>query len=743
MSNLTSRRRPLACLISAALAAPLLYAPALHAQSGLEEVVVTARKRNETLEDAPVSVRAFTESEIESAGISSPQDFVNLTPNVTLVQTQNAGNAFLNIRGVSQARNSELSAAVLIDGVLMSNPTQFNQQLFDIEQIEVLRGPQGALYGRNAIGGAITINTKQPGDEFEGRVEAGVDSGPGYKLRGSVSGPLTDNLRYRLSGSWMDNDGFIENRFLGEEADPMEDASARLRLIWDISPTFSADFRLSYSSLDTQALYFRIGAEADDLLPVRVNNPGKNERDFLSSSLKLEWVSDAGTLTAISAYDDVDELLTGDNFSFLPREESFFNFDPFGGFIKFLTGDEFTDLSQNQYLEVESFSQEIRFASPAENRLRWIAGAYAIATERYISTGNQIDRGNGVFDVEKDFRPSVFVDPTDPSPQLNILADGQDNFAWAVFGQVAYDISDRMEASFSLRYDKDERENETLTPALYNTSGLDLVFGEKRKEDWDALQPKFTLRYQPNEDMTVYVDLSRGFRSGGFNQTGVGEAVPTAGVGDIFDEQISDTFEVGAKGSFWDGRASASIAVYFTEFENAYFFLFDPGTSTQNLGTIDEVEYMGLELEASAAFTDNFSGYVGFGYTDSEIQKAADPSQVGNQAPLVSEYTLNLGAVYRQPVNLFGGMEFVARADFSRTGETWWEPSNVSTRSPIDLLDLRIGFEAPDNWRLTFWGKNVLDEEYNTEFSPGPAPGFNFLWPALPARYGLEISKRF
>ncbi len=724
--------KPLTLLVAAACAAPEIYA------QSLEEVVVSARKRNETLEDAPISVKAFTEAEIASAGITTPQDFIDLTPNVTLVQTQNAGNSFLNIRGVSQARNSELSAAVLIDGVLMSNPTQFNQQLFDIEQIEVLRGPQGALYGRNAIGGAITINTKQPGDEFEGRVEAGLDSGPGYRVRGTVSGPISDDLRFRLSGSYVDTDGFINNPVLGEEADPVQDASARLRLIWDVSDTFNADFRFSYSMLDTQALYFRIAPEADDLLPVRVNNPGNNEREFISSSLKLEWVSDAGTLTAITAYDDVNEVLSGDQFNFLPRAESNFNSLDFGGFIRSLTGDDVVDLGQNQYLEVESISQEVRFASPEDNRLRWIAGAYAIATDRYISTGNQIDRGFGVFDVEKVFRPSVFVDPADPSPQLNILADGQDNFAWAVFGQLAYDVSDRVEASFSLRYDKDDRENTTLTPALYNTSGLDLQFGDQRDESWDAWQPKFTLRYQPNDDLTFYADVSRGFRSGGFNQTGVGEAANQPGVGDLFDEQISDTFEVGAKGSFWGGRASASVALFYTQFDGAYFFFFDPGTSTQNLGNIDETDYLGFEVEANAAFTDSFSAYIGFGYTDSEIQSAADPSWVGNQAPLVSEYNLNLGGVYRQPVNLFGGMDFVARADFSRTGETWWEPANTTSRSPINLLDLRVGFEAIDDWTLTLWGKNVFDEEYNTEFSPG-----GFIWPALPARFGLEFSKRF
>lgn len=727
--------------IAATVATPMSWA-----QATLEEVVVQARKRAESLSDSPMSVKAFTEGEIRSAGIQSPQDFVDLTPNVTLVQTQNAGNAFLNIRGVSQARNSELSAAVLVDGVLMSNPAQFNQQLFDIEQIEVLRGPQGALYGRNAIGGAITINTKPPADELEGRVEVGGDSGPGYRVRGSVAGPVAgrEDLKFRLSASQMDTDGFIDNSFLGEEADPYKDTSARLRLLWDATANFAADLRLSYSKLDTQALYFRIDENADDTdLDVRVNNRGTNEREFITASLKLEWTGNAGTLTAISAYDDLNETLTGDQFNFLPRAESSFNADPFGQFLNTLTGDSIVDLSQNQYLEVESWSQEVRFTSPEEKRLRWIVGAYAIATERYISTGNQVDRGNGVFEVKKDFRPSVFVDPADPSPQLNILADSQDNFAWAVFGQVAYDINEQWEASFSLRYDKDDRENTTLTPELYNTSGLDLQFGGQRNESWSALQPKFTLRYQPTINTTLYADYSRGFRSGGFNQTGVGQAVPTPGVDDIFDKQIADTFEVGAKLAFWEERGNLSVSVYHTEFEGAYFFLFDPGTSTQNLGTLDDTTYTGIEIEARAAVTEALTAFVGFGYTDSEIQSAAEPSQEGNQAPLVSEYTLNVGAVYRYPISLFGGSDLMLRADYQRIGETWWDPDNLSSRSPVDLVDLRAGIEQAEDWSLSVWAKNAFDEDYNTEFSPGPVPGQNFLWPALPARWGVEFTKWF
>lgn len=732
-------------LISLAVAAPVL-----HAQTTvLEEIVVTARKRAETLEESPVSVRAFTADEIESAGIETPRDFINLTPNVTLVETQNAGNAFINVRGVSQARNSEMSVAVLVDGVLMPNPAQFTQQLIDVQQIEVLRGPQGALYGRNAIGGAITIVTKEPGDEFEGKVELGADNGPGFTVRGAASGPLggSEDLKFRVAASYVDTDGYIDNEFLDEEADPYEDISARARLIWQPSDRFSADLRVNTSMLDTQALYFTIDAEADDTdIPVRVNNAGVNERDILSASLKLEWVGDAGTFTSITAYDDLEELLTGDQFNFVPRAESLINFFPIGPIITGLTGDPVADLSQTQYLEQDSVSQEFRFISPTERRFRWIAGAYAITTDRYISTGNQVDRGNGVFPVYKEPRVSLFIDPTDPSPQLSLLEDAQDNFAWAVFGEIAYDFSEELEASLSLRYDEDTRENTTLTDLLFDPSNgqIGIVPGEVREESWSELQPKFTLRYRPSDTLTIYGGWSRGFRSGGFNQSGVGAAVPEPGVEDLFEAQVADTWEAGIKTIYGGGRFATSFSAYYTDFENAYFFFFDPNTSTQNLGNIPETEYIGFELEGNAQFNEYLSAYFGFGYTDSEIQEAADPADNGNQAPLVTDLTVNLGGQLRVPLGFGGdGAEGVIRLDYSRMGDTWWDPGNISKRSPVDLVDLRIGMEVADNWSLMLWSKNLLDEEYNAEFSPGPAPGANFLWPAPPRRWGATFIKRF
>src|SRR5688572_8481517 len=478
--NINKRFVMLACLAALCASAPDLPAQTPAATTSLEEVIVTARKRDETSLDVPVAVNVFTAEDIEAAGIERPQDFIDLTPNMTLVQTQNQGTSFVTVRGISQARNSEPSVAVVIDGVAMANPSQFNQELIDIESIQVLKGPQGALYGRNAIGGAILITSKQPTDEFEGRISAGYESGPGYRVGATLSGPISDTLRYRATVSYLDTDGYIDNPFLGEEADPYEDLSARGLLVWEPNDGFRADLRAYISDVSTQALYFNITESVNDTsLPVRVNNPGINDRELSGASLKLDWSSSFGTLTSVTAYDKLEEILTGDQFNFLPIEESVL--------FQFFQADQ----TQHQFLDVEAISQELRFTSPANQRVRWIAGAYGIWTDRYISTGNVIDLGTGAAEVRRTPLPKAdFVTFTCLPPactQVTFLADSQDNFAWSVFGELAFDLTSKLEASLALRYDEDERENTTKTPAEFLPTASGFT-GEVRKHTWDELQ---------------------------------------------------------------------------------------------------------------------------------------------------------------------------------------------------------------------------------------------------------------
>jgi iron complex outermembrane receptor protein len=774
------QRLPLAGPALLALS-PLAASVALAQEASLEEIIVTARFRAEAYEETPAAIKAFTAAEIESAGIETPHDFIALTPNITVVQTQNPGNSFITVRGVSQARNSDMPVAVVVDGVLMTNPAQFNQQLFDIQQIEVLKGPQGALYGRNAIGGAIAITTQPASDEFEAKVRLGADSGPGVMAQGSVSGPIGDSgkLNYRASLSLTDTDGFRENEYLNERADPYKDTSARVRVNWRPTDNVSGDFRYARSEIDTTALYFVINDDQRTLgsfvgvpnanvlsgvtvapadvnnvnytgVPILVNNPGEGLKDMDEVSVKFDVETDKGTFTSISSYDDLNELLTGDAFDFRPIGRSF-NEIFFPRFQNpqlppFSPG--FTDWNQAQYLEVSTLSQEFRFTSPESNRLRWVAGAYFLTTDRFIGTGNLADTGNGVARVYKTPRTTTGFpfDFSIPNPQVTYLSDSQDNFAWAAFGQLSFDINDDWDATLSLRYDEDEREQTTETPPGFIPAVLasDLVTGQKRKQTWDATQPKFTLRWRPNETNTFYGDLSRGFRSGGFNQSGVALA-GVAGVFNTFDEQIADTFEIGWKGQFADGRVNTTLAYYDTDLSGAYYFIFLVASSTQNLGSLDEVEYSGLEFELNAALTDTLSLNVGVAVMDSEITADAQiPHVVGQEVPLVSDYTLNLGLNYTKPLS--NGLDFVVRGDLHSIGDTYWGPGdpaafgplpwNQTVRDPVNVVDARIGVQA-DDWSVTFWAKNLFDEEYNDEFS------HPFVWKALPQRWGVQYTKNF
>ena len=740
----------------------LVIAEPVWAQSAptpaLEEIVVTARKRNENFQDVPVTMDVFTTQEIASAGIESPRDFVAMVPNMTLVETQNIGNSFITIRGISQARNSEPSVAVLVDGVLETNPYEFTQGLYDIQQIEVLKGPQGALYGRDAIGGAIIIHTADPSDHFEASTRVGVGNGPSEKAGLNLSGPLDSagTLKYRASFNAYNTDGYLENVYLDRKADPYRDYSGRLRLLWTPADDFSADLRFMYDKAETTAYYFIIPRSAesnpfsdfttpgnanDTTSPIQNNNLGTDDRDILDVALKLDYNLSYGTITSITDFNHTQEIDTGDAYDFRPVTTSDnYALTSFVGPIPTPAQGGPFDESQSQFIDVKTISQELRFTSPVVNGFSWIAGAYFVHTKRFISTGNLADRGDGV--------PAVFytpiVDPTNPyatNTNQTFLSDSQDNNAWAVFGDAIYEFNKQWELDVALRYDQDQRQNTTDTPTAFLPTTTAFT-GEVRKATFSATQPKATLRFKPTDDWTFYGGWSRGFRSGGFNQTGVGEearANAVLGVNDLFQAEIADTYEIGFKSQFLDRRLTWDADVFHTQSKNGYFFVYIAADSTQNLGNLSAT-YKGLETSLTAHPTDRLDLYAGFGYTDSRITAMADPTVIGNQAPLVSRNTVNAGAQYKQPLG--DGLTGTVRLDYNEIGRTWWEPYNITSRDPVSLVDLRAGLQAR-KWTVTAWSKNLTNKIYNAEFSPGNVGGAGFLWRALPRRYGVDLDYKF
>jgi iron complex outermembrane receptor protein len=316
--------------------AMLPVAPAIAQQgaSEMEEVVVTARKRAESLQEVPIAITAFTEQTIRRAGIERPADFISLMPNVTIVDTANIGDTQVSIRGIVSTRDAESTFAYVVDGILSTNPNSFNEELVDVQQIEVLKGPQGALYGRNAVAGAILVTTREPGEEFDGKVSVGAGNADLKKASFRLGGPLGDTVRGSLSGSYRDTEGVFENTYEapGSGVDYFEDTSLRGRLIFEPNDAWKIDTRAAYSEAEGGAINFNAvfalppfeAANNEPAFFADVNDhnfifgfnvPGENQQETMELAVKADYEMDIGTLSLIASYNDLDEYLLSDGTS--------------------------------------------------------------------------------------------------------------------------------------------------------------------------------------------------------------------------------------------------------------------------------------------------------------------------------------------------------------------------------------------------------------------------------------------
>lgn len=517
-------------LVSSLSVLPFAAASAQEGLSSIEEITVTARKRDESLQEVPIAITAFTESEIQRAGIERPADFISLMPNVTIVDTANVGDTQVSIRGIVSTRDAESTFAYVVDGVLITNPNGFNEELVDVQQIEVLKGPQGALYGRNAVAGAVLVTTREPGEEFEGSVQVGFSDPDMQKAAIRLSGGLSDNLRASVSASYRNSDGHFENIFQGGEGvvDYLEDFTTRARAIWEPNDNLKLDARITYSDVEGGAINFNAGFAIPAFaagfaapnfdqnvneVPFRYvfNVPGDNDQDTFDFSIKADWTWNDLDVTAIVSYTNLDEYLLSDGtsatfygYELTPTCQNdrvtlnnfpaafggadrtdyygeFFNpygiFPPGNGQFPPNNVLDFEgvygpytptacDGYQYQERNQEDVGFELRLTSPQDQSPRWIAGIYAADIDREVVVAYGADQGLG-------FLRQPYIDPAGPNPTDLLFSDKFDTTVFAVFGEIAYDLNDSMELSFALRWDQEDRDVTNRVPNV-SASGLNL-----------------------------------------------------------------------------------------------------------------------------------------------------------------------------------------------------------------------------------------------------------------------------
>ncbi len=544
------------------------------------EIIVTARRQNERLIDVPASVTVLSADTLAKASIERAESIVQLTPGVTIVTgTAEAGDTQINIRGINGARDAESSVALVVDGILKTNTAQLNQNQGTLRQVEILKGPQGAIYGRNAAAGAIVISTLKPGDSLAGGVKVSYANETTIEGSAYITAPLGENAGFVLSGNYRTTDGFYRNIFLDRKVvDDQESFGVDGRFVAALGDNTNLDVKARYAKLSGASINFNASFQLPAFAafnpafnedvnahPFRYYSnirPTNDQRTF-EGSIKLDHDFEAVKLTAWALYSDVKQSLTADgtsadfaryispalgapanttnlavqgqcfattaaNTGFPVNAPGFIGSVPVPFLFAPATGSTFgpyspttCDGTQLQIRNQKDVSGEIRLASNGDGSLSWQIGGYLLHIDRFTAVSLGADLGQGVL-------PTFYNAPGSNNPTSQLYADKFKTDVYAVFGSADYDVSNNVKAGLALRYDIEDRSVSSRVPNVADpiTSGLinpglpvtGLIPGQQAT--FKQLEPKLSLSWKPNDKTNVYANWGIGFKSGGFNNQG-------------------------------------------------------------------------------------------------------------------------------------------------------------------------------------------------------------------------------
>jgi iron complex outermembrane receptor protein len=755
----------------------------------LEEILVTARKVEESLQAAPVAVSAFTAEMLDDLSATGVGDVAGFTPNLTRTSGPTGGNdGFFFIRGVGQLDLNpavDPGVATYLDGVYLGRIMGASFDTLDIARIEVLRGPQGTLFGRNTMGGAINVVTRDPGDDFG--VKGTITGGSRDRIDGqfSMDVPVTDRFGVTLSGLTRNQDGWGKRDADGATFSDTETVAGRVKAVWDatdaLTVRLSGDFtRSDGTPMHTVLLAYQpapplfpggpgvtplgvpfgrpgVPGEADlspfvpgdatgfDLDDNNTDAPLDNVLEVWGGNATIDWDVAGMHIKSISSYRELEQLHAND-------------FD--GSPYHFFNGAFLTDQEQ--------FSQELQFSGKfLDERVDWLAGFYYY-TEEDLHT-NRICLGTNL-------GFPVFIPPFGPLSFPAAQNDGRciennqryslDVDAWAVFTHVRFRITDQLSATAGFRY-TDEEKDYRFNMFIDNTAGVFSFFGfppiilptlspdnpflgisPDASASWDDLTPKFGVEYQVTPYHLLYFSYSEGFKSGGFNGR------PTPGPGGTFapltpfDPEQLETFEFGAKTEWFDHRVRLNIAGFLSSYDDIQLLVVNPATGFFDQENAAAADVNGVEVELMARPFERLDIMAGMGWMDAEYEKleaSSLASGIGfdDPLPMTPEWTFNVGAAYTFLLGELG--TFRIRSDYSYTDDVCFQAAcnTYDLQDGVGLLSIRGTFQSPDErLSLSVFGRNVTDEEYLSNAQDVIAGGLGVAFgnPAEPAEWGVELS---
>lgn len=676
----------------------------------MEEVIVSARKRDESLQDVPLSISAFTSTAINDAGMTSVFDIADFTPNLSF--RESFGRTFDRpvVRGMSNILGGA-NTGIFVNGIFVPG-TISNAELTSLERVEVIKGPQSALFGRATFAGAINYVTRAPGEEMRGRVLTTLAEDGEVDISGFLSGPLIkDKLGYMISARFFEMDGQYDNIGTGGgSAGGLSSDSVNLALRWTPSDRVEATLRLMYAEDDDDHIPFRLQTSSENnCFPDSALGYFCGEvNEFRDVALNLDVLPDAGltrnthrsslqvdidvgsgiTLTSVSSYTDEETEIYRDN-DFLDTIKNPLIFLPFLSVEAFRTFDSSS---------LRDVSQEFRVSSDANQPLRWLAGLY------YYEEQNRGTSSSGLaLDNPRRVAPREVTNK-------------------ALFASAEYDFTDKLTATAEVRYAEDKIETETNS----TVNGLPATLA--LSEDFASTTPRFTISYDVDDALMLYANASKGTKPGGFNTSLQAANIVEAERNRLirfatFDEEEAWNFEFGAKGSALDNRVRYDVALFYVDWTQQQLSTSEQVERTGNpfstvplIVNAGKTRVHGAELSLQARPVHFWDIALSYGWVNAEFEQFddleqedlfGDPSAKGNITPNAPEHTFSLSnTLHFALTNTINGH---FRADYLFESTRYAQIHNLAETGSSEKVNLRLALKSGP-WTATLFGRNVFND---------------------------------
>lgn len=745
MHNRAVRMAVLGALTGASLAGPTL-ALAQQSAPALEELVVTAQKRAENIQDVPIAITALSGADLQNQHVTSVMGLNQLAPGLQVKADDNAANPKIFIRGVGLNDfnpNTASAVGIYADGVYIGSPLAQMGQFFDIERLEILRGPQGTLYGRNTTGGTINIITRKPTQEFQADANLEYGRFGGTNFEGAIGGGLTPTLAGRLAANIVHDDGYTENRLTGQFGNDSKRAAVRGSLDFKPSDSFDALLQLRYGRSDGGSIlaynrplfpvdptgpeagpdgfcapgFFRSGLCTDiagyantsgNLYAGDYHLQGRDSVTTRGASATLTWDLGAASLISVSAYDNAD------------RDDH-----------------EDTDAGPNnvitaRYVAKQNvYSEELRLQSNAKDTpVDWVAGLYY--AHDHLSTSSY-------YDVLRIFRP-IFATPDNPdgfNPDLGIGTFGwpyrQNTESWAGFGQLDYHFTSALTGTLGLRYSHDKKDFAYTSTA----EGAIEIFSLAESKDFSSVSGKLGLQYKFSDDVNAYLTYNRGFKSGGFFG---GQTADPADLKPYNDEKV-DAYEVGVKTEWLDHRLRANLSAFYYNYQDlqVYTLVVRGVITVQNFTNASNARIYGGEAELNASPVEGLDLSLSSAWLNATYQDfaSAGVDYSGNRLPNSPRASFTAAARYEWAA--LGG-KLSTQLDATYRSKIFYDTRNVERLSDKErtFVNARVGWSSTDgHYEYGLWGRNLFDETNISDIIPIEGLGFDLFAMGMPRTYGV------